>query len=252
MKHAVTRDLEVNNKTARHQSKEACARGARGARGWIDISVSIHSGMVHWPGDFPVRVERVQAISSGADCNVSKISMSAHTGTHMDAPLHFLRSGRGVDQMPLDATVGPARVIEIRDQEQITVQELRPYRVRRGERILFKTRNSNHCWKQKSFVKTFVHISNEAAKFLSEAGVRAVGVDYLSVGPYRPNDSKVVHRSLLRAGVWIVEGLDLFQVQPGMYELVCLPIKILHGDGAPARAMLKPLQPAKGRTGSKQ
>jgi arylformamidase len=237
MNQTSTRVHKIVRPSAHHKKRETSLGG------WIDISVPIRSGMVHWPGDSPVRIERVQAIERGADCNVSRISMSSHTGTHMDAPLHFLRSGRGLDQMPLDATVGPVRVIQIRNQDQITVQEVRPYLVRRGERLLFKTRNSSDCWKQKSFVKSFVHISNEAATFLAEAGVRAVGVDYLSVGPYRANDSKVVHRALLQAGVWIIEGLNLSQVQPGTYELVCLPIKLFHSDGAPARAILKSLRP---------
>jgi arylformamidase len=236
MKRTVTRTPKFKRKEVRPKKKE------NHATGWHDISVPIRSNMVHWPGDTPVQIERVQAIARGDDCNVSRISMSSHTGTHMDAPRHFLRSGRALDQMPLNATVGPVRVIKIRDQDQITVGELRPYRVRRGERLLFKTQNSSHCWKRKSFVKAFVHLSNEAANFLAESGVRAVGVDYLSVGPYRANDSKVVHRALLRAGVWIIEGLDLSRVRPGMYELVCLPIKIFHGDGAPARAILRPLR----------
>lgn len=234
MKRPATKGTAIHNRAARRRLENAPPPG------WTDISVTISSGMVHWPGDSPVRIERVQAIEYGDDCNVSRLSMSSHTGTHMDAPLHFLRSGRGLDRMPLDATVGPAQVIQIHDPQQITVAELRPCRIRRGDRLLFKTRNSSRCWKQKSFVKEFVHLSSEAANFLAENGVRAVGVDYLSVGPYGSNDSKTVHQALLRAGVWIIEGLNLSQVRPGRYELVCLPLKILQSDGAPARAILRP------------
>ena len=234
MKHLATKGTRIHSRAARRRPESASPPG------WTDISVTISSGMVHWPGNPPVQIERVRAIEHGDDYNASRLSMSAHTGTHMDAPLHFLRSGRGLDQMPLDATVGPARVIQIQDPQQITVAELRPCRIQRGDRILFKTRNSSRCWKQKSFVKKFVHLSNEAANFLAEKGVRAVGVDYLSVGPYGSNDSKTVHQALLGAEVWIIEGLNLSRVRPGRYELVCLPLKIRQSDGAPARAILRP------------
>jgi arylformamidase len=140
--------------------------------------------------------------------------------------------------MPLDATIGPARVIQIRAEESITPAELKPYRIRRGERILFKTRNSARVWKTDEFDEDFVYISKEAAQNLAELGVRTVGVDYLSVGGFR-RDGVETHRALLGAGIWIIEGLNLSGVKPGKYELLCLPLKVLGGDGAPARAILK-------------
>jgi len=206
--------------------------------GWIDISVTLKSGMVHWPDNPPVKIERMLDMDQGAVCNVSTLSMGSHTGTHMDAPVHFIRAGKGLDEMPLDATIGPARVIEIADAESIKPAELKPHRVGRGERVLFKTRNSPRSWNSGKFDEDFVYISKEAAQYLAEAGVRTVGVDYLSVGGYR-RDGVETHRALLGAGIWIIEGLNLSQVKPGKYELVCLPLKVLGGDGAPARALLK-------------
>ena len=210
------------------------------AKDWIDISVPLHSAMVHWPNDPQFRVERVLDMSRGQPANLSKISMGVHSGTHMDAPLHFIRDGKSIEDMPIDTTIGRARVIEIRDRESIKAEELEQHRIRRGERILFKTRNSSRVWKTDTFVEDFVFISNEAARFLADRGVRVIGVDYLSVGPFK-GDGAGIHRILLEAGIWIIEGLDLSQVSPGHYDLICLPLRLQCGDGAPARAILKPL-----------
>lgn len=219
---------------------------------WLDISVPLQSGMAHWPGDPPVRIERVRDLERGDDSNVSMLSMGSHTGTHMDAPLHFLHSGRSLDEMPLDATLGPARVIKIVDAKTITVEELRSHRIQRGERLLFKTRNSGRCWKAYSFVRDFIHLSLGAAMFLAERRVKVVGVDYLSVGGYEGKDGVAIHQALLGAGIWIIEGLDLSQVVPGRYELLCLPLRIHRSDGAPARALLRPLPLAGRKRGEKQ
>lgn len=208
---------------------------------WIDVSVPIRPGMVHWPGDPPVTIKRTQEIERGDSANVSKISMGVHTGTHMDAPIHFLDGGRGIDTLPLSATIGRARVVRIDDQKSVSPDELAAHKIRRGERILLKTRNSARCWHTDSFVKDFVHLSAEAAKYLVKRGVRMVGIDYLSVGAYR-DDGAAIHRYLLEAGIWIVEGLDLSEVDQGVYELICLPLKIAGGDGAPARVVLKPVR----------
>jgi arylformamidase len=206
--------------------------------GWIDISVTLHSGMVHWPDNPPVKIERMLDMDRGAVCNVSTMSMGSHTGTHMDAPLHFVRDGASLDKMPLDATIGEARVIEIRDKESIKPAELLRHRIRPGERILFKTHNSAHIWKRDEFYKDFVYISKEAARYLVDRGVQTVGIDYLSVGGFH-RDGVETHRALLGAGIWIIEGLNFAKVKPGKYELLCLPVKILGSDGAPARAILQ-------------
>ena len=147
--------------------------------------------------------------------------------------------------MPPEATIGRARVIEISDTVSIKPRELRHYRIQRGERILFKSKNSPRVWKTDSFVEDFVYISREAAHFLAERGVMLIGVDYLSVGSYKRNGSEV-HRILLEAGIWLIEGLDLSRVVPGKYELICLSLKILKGEGAPARAVLRPVGAARG------
>ena len=218
----------------------ATRRRAR-ATNLIDISVMLHAGMVHWPGDPSVAVVRTSDIARGDSATVSRLSMGSHTGTHMDAPLHFFRGGKGLDEMPLETTVGPARVIAIRHPRWITPDELRSHHIHRGERILLKTKNSTRCWKTNRFVKDFVYLSTEAARFLAARRVRTVGIDYLSVGGYRERNGVAVHRTLLGAGVWILEGLNLSRVRPGRYELLCLPLRVRASDGAPARAILRPI-----------
>ncbi len=205
---------------------------------WLDISVTLHSGMVHWPDNPPVHFSRMLDMDRGDVCNVSTLSMGSHTGTHMDAPLHFVRAGKSLDEMPLDATIGPARVIEIHDPESIKPDELRSQAIQRGERILFKTQNSARCWNTDDFVEDFISISPEAARYLADLQIQTVGVDYLSVGGFKAGGPET-HQALLEAGIWIIEGLNLSQVSPGLYDLICLPIKVAHSDGAPARAILR-------------
>jgi arylformamidase len=210
---------------------------SRAAR-WLDVSVPLRTGMVHWPGDPGIRVERVKELSRGDDCTLSALSMGAHSGTHMDAPSHFLRGAPDLDSLSIEATVGRARVLAIRNPKEITAGELRQNRIRRGERLLFKTRNSARCWKSGAFVKDFVYISAAAARLLAEREAAFVGIDYLSVGGFY-RDGRETHEILLRAGIWIVEGLDLSRVRPGPVDFVCLPIRIAEGEGAPARAILR-------------
>jgi arylformamidase len=207
--------------------------------GWIDISVPIYSGMVHWPDNPAVRIERIQDLSRGDAANVSKLELGAHTGTHMDAPRHFLADGAGLDELPLDATIGPARVISIVHPQAILPAELEAHRLQAGERVLFRTRNSERCWKNDRFVEDFVYISAAAAQFLVQRKVRTVGIDYLSVGGY-VQDGIETHRILLGAGIWLIEGLNLSAVKAGAYDLICLPLRVVGGDGAPARAVLRP------------
>ena len=205
---------------------------------WIDISVGLHDGMVHWPDNPPVQIGFMLAIDQGAVSNVSKLSMGVHSGTHMDAPLHFFRDGKSIDAIPLEAAMGPARVIEIHDTESIKVAELEPHRIQWGERLLFKTINSTHYWRTDVFEKHFVFLSKEAADYLANARIQTVGVDYLSVGGYF-KDGPETHHALLGAGIWIIEGLNLAPVTAGDYELICLPLKLTSCEGAPARAILK-------------
>ncbi len=207
---------------------------------WIDISVPVFTGMAFWPDNPPIEIEYVMSMERGDPCNVSKISLGAHTGTHMDAPLHFIKGGKSIDEMPLTATIGEARVIAIEDTESIKVAELERHEIQEGERILFKTINSTQAWAQKTFVKDFVFIEPEAAQYLAEKKIQTVGVDYLSVGGFYRGGPET-HRALLGAGIWVIEGLNLSQVTPGNYELLCLPIKFAGIEGGPARAILRPL-----------
>jgi len=195
--------------------------------------------MVHWPGDAPFERLTTLSLANGDPCNLSELRTSAHTGTHMDAPLHYLEGASSIDTMPISATAGRARVIEIRDRHLIRISELEPQHPAKGERLLFKTANSRLFWKTSEFQQDFVHIPPDTARYLAERGVLTIGVDYLSVGNAQNGDE--THRILLGAGVWIIEGLNLDHVTPGDYELICLPLKIEGGDGAPARAVLRTL-----------
>jgi arylformamidase len=164
--------------------------------------------------------------------------MGVHTGTHMDAPRHFIQDAPTIDEMPLDATVGPARVIQIQDRTCIRREELERHELVADERILFKTANSDHLWNKDEFDEDFIFVERGAAEYLAECGVRTVGVDYLSVGGFK-QDAVETHAALLGAGIWVIEGLDLSGVEPGMYDLICLPLKMMGSDGSPARAILR-------------
>jgi arylformamidase len=211
-----------------------------GTTDWIDVSVTVRRGMPHWPDNPPIVLERVLDIGRGDACNVSRLAMGVHSGTHIDGPVHFFPEAVGLDEMPLTATMGEARVIEISHPGEITAEELQKHEPRPGERVLFRTSNSARCWQADSFVEDFVGISEQAAMLLAETRVRAVGVGYLSVGGYHADGARI-HKILLQAGIWIIEGLDLSPVMGGRYEMICLPVKIQGSDGAPARAILRPI-----------
>lgn len=206
--------------------------------GWIDVTVPVQNGMVTWPGDPSFHIDRAEDQQKGDQATVSRMTLGVHTGTHMDAPLHYIPNGRSIETMPLDATLGEARVIAIRDRESVKRDELIPHGIGAGQRILFRTANSERAWMSTRFVEDFVYISLDAARYLAECGVRTVGVDYLSVGGFR-KDGPETHEALLSAGVWIIEGLDLRAVEPGEYDFVCLPLKLVGAEGSPARAILR-------------
>lgn len=193
----------------------------------IDISVPLREGMVTYPGDPVVRLERAASIADGDIVNLTRLDFGLHSGTHVDAPVHFIDEGTGVDEIPLDALVGPCHVVEVPDLSASSVATA----PEGAERVLFKTPNSE-LWSRDEFSEDFAMLDGAAATLLVERGVRLVGVDYLSVG------DEAAHRVLLGAGVVPVEGLDLRGVEPGRYELVCLPVHIVGADGAPARAIL--------------
>jgi arylformamidase len=207
---------------------------------WIDVSVAIRDGMVHWPDNPPIAVAKTMDMAQGAPANVSKIALGVHTATHVDAPCHFKPGAAAVDDLPFEAGVGPARVIEIRDPERITVAELERYDISAGERILFKTANSPRAWRAETFVEDAVYLTPEAARWLADKQVRTIGIDYLSVGGFAADNGVAVHEPLAEAGITVIEGLDLSDVPPGDCDLICLPIKLAGGDGAPARAFVRP------------
>lgn len=204
-----------------------------------DISLTISPGMLLWPGDPPVELERVASMDSGAHANVSRLACSVHTGTHVDAPHHFLNDGRTVEALPLDVLTGPARVVQVPDEvDLVTAGVLEAAAVPPGTlRLLLKTRNSR-LWRrgEQEFAPGFVGISPDGAEWLVRHGVKLIGVDYLSVAPYK--QSGPTHQALLGPGMIVLEGLDLSAVTPGAYDLYCLPLKLAGSDGAPARAIL--------------
>lgn len=206
---------------------------------WIDCSVPLSLRIARWPGDAPPRLRVRKSLRRGDRCNGSALALSSHAGTHMDAPFHFIAGGATIERLPLDAVAGPARVLAVRG-DRVREADLRRARLRRGERVLFRTRNSARRWWERPFDPGYAFVSEEAARWLAARRARCVGIDYLSVAGFR-EDPAATHRALLGAGVWIIEGLDLTRVRPGRCELICLPLKVVGADGAPARAIVRPI-----------
>ena len=205
----------------------------------FDISLTLSPTLPTWPGDPGIELELVESMDKGATANVTRMDMGVHTGTHVDAPHHFLNDGRTVEQLPLEVLTGPCYVLQLPDGvEAITSEVLARCEITSDmKRVLFGTRNS-HLWAkgETGFQTDFVAITEDGAEWLVERGVQLVGVDYLSVAPYE--EGAPTHEILLKAGVVVVEGLNLSKVMRGFYELYCLPLKIAGSDGAPARAIL--------------
>lgn len=203
-----------------------------------DITIPVHPGMAVWPGDSGVEIKRVSKIEMGDSANVSHLALGAHTGTHVDAPYHFVPEGIPLDQVPLDRFVGPVWVVEIAGVGLITAAHLEAAAIpKEAERVLFKTDNGL-IWDRADdgFAQDFVALSPDAAEFLVDRDLLLVGIDYLSIAPY--GDSTPTHQVLLGAGIVVLEGIDLRGVTPGAYNLYCLPLKLVGVDGAPARAIL--------------
>jgi len=207
---------------------------------WTDISIPLCTGVIHWPGDPEPILERLMDMDQGEEANVTFLKMTAHTGTHLDAPRHYLADGAGLDAFPLDTAIGPARVIETpADALQIGPEHLSGHHIEPGDRLLLKTRNSQVPWYRQEFHPNFASLSSAGARYLAGLGICLVGIDYLSIGAWE-SDGAETHRILLRAGIWILEGLNLESVQPAIYDLICLPLRIAGADGAPARAVIRP------------
>jgi arylformamidase len=198
-----------------------------------DISVPVRPGMVIYPGDPEVALERVESIADGADANVSRLSLGVHTGTHLDAPLHFFDDAAGSESFDLETLVGRAAVV---DATSLTGEIGDAALAGLGipdwaERVLLKTRNGQ-LWERETFSSEFVRLAGSGARHLVDRGVRLVGIDYLSIGDHE------AHRELLGNGVVALEGLDLRRVEPGEYRLFCLPLRVEGSDGVPARTIL--------------
>jgi len=202
----------------------------------IDISVANGPAQHVYPGDPPPRIEQAKAIRAGDVCNVSLLTMGSHTGTHVDAPYHFIDGGARLGEVALERMVGEALVVDLRGRAAIDAAALESARLGSGDILLCRTDNSWR-WEKADFQRDFVYLTLDAADLLVERGIRAVGIDYLSIEQFGSSDFPVHHR-LLGTGVFVIEGLDLRAVEPGRYTLVCLPLKFPDLDGAPARAVL--------------
>lgn len=208
-----------------------------------DITVPVSSGMLIWPGDPQVEVSQVSAIAQGAESNVSQLRMSVHTGTHIDAPKHFLDDGITIEQIDLQKLIGPVFVMVIGDEIPVITKETleqHPAFTALGKvrKVLFKTANSTF-WPGSSneFQQDYVGLDHTAAQLLADLGMELVGVDYLSIAPY--NETEAPHKILLEKEVVLLEGIDLSKVTEGHYDMVCLPLLLNGSEGAPARVILK-------------
>ncbi len=211
---------------------------------WYDISVPLKQGMTYLPIDpVPPRIYRLHDAELGSKVTMSMLEIISHTGTHIDTPRHFIPGGSTVSDMPLDATIGPARVIEIKDPQKIKVPELKKHNIKKGERILCKTRNSPSAYESPKFIEDYVYLDTEAAAYLAETKIRLFGLDCITIGNYKDEESVVkTHQILLSAGIYILEDCALGHVPPGEYELLCLPLLMYKGDAGPCRAILRPLK----------
>lgn len=206
---------------------------------WIDISFPCYEGMAIYPGNPLYQREIVQDVSLGDSATVSRIQMGTHTGTHIDAPLHVFTDGKSVDQIPLEQMNGHARLLDLRGIEQIGVEQLKDSKLCADDIVLLKTDNTER-FQGVHVLSDYTTLTYDAAEYLVEIGIKMVGIDYMSIERPRGRriEGKSIHRILLGEGIVIVEGLDLRDVDAGMYEMICCPLKLQGGDGAPVRMML--------------
>lgn len=203
----------------------------------IDVSVPLDANLPTYPNNTPFSLEPIKRIARGDSSNVSTLHMSAHCGTHVDAPRHFFDDGPGAEALPLEMLIGRARVIEVKTRKAITGDDLSRFDFSEDVRVLIKTSNSR-LWGSPEFHTDFVGVAESGAKFLVERGIKVVGVDYLTVEEFRKPGAPA-HHVLLGAGTIIIEGLNLRDVEPGHYDMYCLPLRIVGSDGAPARVVLR-------------
>jgi arylformamidase len=203
----------------------------------IDVTVPLDADVPSYPGNTPFSLEAIKRIARGDSSNVSTLHMSAHSGTHVDAPRHFFDQAPGAEGLPLEMLMGRARVIEVTSRKGISAEDFAGIDLSEDVRLLIKTRNSR-LWGSPEFHNDYVGVTAEGAKFLVERGVKVLGVDYLSVEVFKTPGAPA-HHTLLGGGVIVIEGLNLRDVEPGTYDMVCLPLRIVGADGAPARVVLR-------------
>ena len=211
------------------------------SNGWIDATATLDPATTPvYEGDAPMNFEFLKDMRKGDGLTLSKYSLGAHSGTHIDAPMHFVRDGASIDKVPLEPLIGPARIIDIPDGVQaINAGELNRHHWRGSPRVIFRTRSSLRGWmKSSTFHRDFAYIAPDAAQLLADAGVQLVGIDYISAEQFGA-PAPMTHRILLGKGIPIVEGLALEGIRPGDYDLIVLPMKIAGHEGAPARAVLR-------------
>jgi|SRR5579872_5338360 len=204
---------------------------------FIDVSVPLDARLASYPGNTPFSLEAVKRIARGDSSNVSSLHMSAHSGTHVDAPRHFYDSGGDTDGLALDLLMGRARVIEVTSRTGIAADDLAGLDLSEDIRLLIKTSNSK-LWGDPEFHRDYVGVTESGARHLVDHGIKLVGVDYLSVEQFHFPGAPA-HHILLGAGTIVVEGLNLRDVEPGIYEMFCLPLRVVGSDGAPARVVLR-------------
>ncbi len=203
----------------------------------IDVSVPLRSGVPTYPGNPEFELQPVKRIAEGGSSNVSRVVLGTHSGTHVDAPRHFFDEGAGVDRLPLDLLIGRARVVAITRRGGIDEPDLADSRLREDIRVLLKTPNSA-LWNSNQFHQDYTYLTEAGARYLVQQGVKVIGIDYLSVEQFKKAGAPA-HHTLLSEGVVIIEGLNLAEADPGMYEMYCLPLPIAGADGAPARVVLR-------------
>src|SRR5262245_56095001 len=203
----------------------------------MDVSVPIDGNLPTYPGNTPFMLEAIKRIARGDSSNVSSLHMSLHGGTHVDAPRHFFDDGPGTDALPLDMLLGRTRVIEVRTRKGVGPDELGAIDLSEDVRVLIKTANSR-LWGSPEFHQGYVGVTEAGARYLVDHGIKLVGVDYLSVEEFKKPGAPA-HHVLLGGGTIVIEGLNLRDVAPGIYEMFCLPISIVGSDGAPARVVLR-------------
>ncbi|WP_273444518.1 cyclase family protein [Neolewinella agarilytica] len=211
---------------------------------WTDVTYPIFPGMTGWPGQPETAFDTLSCIHCGDQAKVTMLHFSAHSGTHMDAPNHFMAEGIDISRAPIHVGLGPVRIAAIDCPAEVKPEHLDAYEARTrpleaGERLILRTPNSDKAfWLQDPFDTEYRGIGPDAAKWIGRRKLALIGVDYLSVGPFHQGNPQT-HRALMSAGVWIIEGVDLRRIDEGDYEMICLPLKLAGSDGSPIRILLK-------------